>query len=252
MVRWKVTRMFADLDGRVAVVTGAAQGIGLEYARGLAGAGCRVVVADLRTAGELPAGAAFVRTDVTDEASVHGLADETTRRFGRLDVLVNNAGLYGGVRGKAWDEIEPEEWERMLRVNVTGSWLAARACARPMKVQRDGRIINIASGVALSPRPGFAHYNVSKAAVIGLTRSLARELGDHGVRVNAVSPGLVWNDASRGQVSEAYAQARLAQRCLKRHMLPADLVGTVLYLASDASGFLTGQNLVVDGGQVFH
>lgn len=240
------------LEGKVAVVTGAAQGIGLEYARGFAAEGGRVVVADVREATELPQGAVFVKTDVTDEASVENLAQETLRRFGGLDVLVNNAAIYAGIKRRPWDEIGLDEWERMLRVNVTGSWLCARACARPMKERRSGAIVNVASGVAFTTPVGTAHYNVSKAAVIGLTRTLAKELGDFGIRVNAISPGLVWNASSRGQTSDEYGEVIARSRCLKRHLMPEDLVGTVLYLASDAARFVTGQNLLVDGGAVFH
>jgi 3-oxoacyl-[acyl-carrier protein] reductase len=140
----------------------------------------------------------------------------------------------------------------MLRVNVIGSWACAKACARPMKAQRDGRIVNVASGVAFVAPAGTAHYNVSKAAVVGLTRTLARELGEYNVRVNSISPGLVWNESSRGQTSDEYGERMVQVRCLKRHMMPEDLVDTVLYLASDASRFVTGQNILVDGGTVFH
>lgn len=241
------------LEGKVVVVTGAAQGIGLEYARGFVAEGCQVVVADVREpAAPLPAGFTFVRTDVTDEASVQHLADETLRRHGRLDVLVNNAAIYAGIRRRPWDEIGCDEWDRMLRVNVTGSWLCARACAQPMKERKSGSIVNIASGVAFTTPAGTAHYNVSKAAVIGLTRSLAKELGDFGVRVNSLSPGLVWNESSRGQTSDEYGEIIARSRCIKRHLMPEDLVGTMLYLASDAARFVTGQNVLVDGGAVFH
>ncbi len=252
----------ARLAGRAAIVTGAARGIGAVYARALAAAGADVVIADvLESPGEAlarellatraGARAVFVRTDVTSEGDTARMARATIEAFGRIDILVNNAAIYLDLeRKRPFDEITVEEWDRVLTVNARGVWQCVKAVAPTMQRQGCGKIINISSAVAYVGTPGFVHYVASKAAVIGLTRALARELGGCNISVNAVAPGLVSNDASaRLNPPEYLAQASQA-RAIRRAMVPEDLVGTVLFLASPESDFITGQTFVVDGGAV--
>ncbi len=248
------------LAGRTAIITGGAQGIGAVYARAFAAEGANVVIADLldepgaALAHDLQgtgASALFVHTDVTSDASTEQLAARAAATFGGIDILVNNAALYMALgQKKPFETLTTEEWDRVLAVNVRGVWHCTKAVVPYMKQRGGGKIINIASVVAFSGTPGFAHYVASKAAVIGLTRALARELGDHRITVNAVAPGLVANEASRQLNAEPYLAQAVGARALKRPMEPDDLVGTVLYLASPASDFVTGQTIVVDGGAI--
>lgn len=248
-------------EGKSAIVTGGAKGIGAVYAKALATEGANVVVADvLESEGEALAGeiagqngsnAIFVRTDVTDEESVSGVARKTAEEFGGVDVLVNNAAIYFdlGVK-KPFDEISLGEWEKVMAVNVRGIWQCTKAVSPYMKRQGHGKIVNISSVVAYVGAAGFAHYVASKSAVIGLTRALARELGPHDVTVNAVAPGLVSNESTRQINVEDYIEQAANTRSIKRAMAPDDLVGAVLFLASTDSDFISGQTYVVDGGAV--
>jgi NAD(P)-dependent dehydrogenase (short-subunit alcohol dehydrogenase family) len=243
-----------DFGGATVVVTGGARGIGERYARAFADAGAHVVIADrLVDEGEALAqelGGRFVATDVADEAAATAMAAAAAERSGRIDVLVNNAAIYMELGGKqSFDTIPVEEWDRVMAVNVRGPWLCARAVWPHMR-EHGGSIVNVASVVAHIGTAGFMHYVVSKAAVMGLTRALARELGPHGITVNAVAPGLVANDASRALNDDAYLAQAARVRALPRDMAPDDLVGAVLFLASGASAFVSGQTLVVDGGGV--
>jgi 3-oxoacyl-[acyl-carrier protein] reductase len=242
------------LDGRVAIVTGGGGGIGERYCRGLAAEGARVVVADLvqsgarRVADEV--GGLAYQVDVSDEQSVKNLVAATLQKFGRIDALINNAAIFTRLvqPRKNFDDINVDEWDRVMAVNVRGTWLCARAVAPVMRQQRSGVIINISSGTIFGGQVGFAHYVTSKAAVWGMARVLARELGDFGVRVNSITPGLTSSEA----VVDAYPSEALSasadRRILKREQLPSDLVGTVVFLCSDASAFITGQTFNVDGG----
>jgi NAD(P)-dependent dehydrogenase (short-subunit alcohol dehydrogenase family) len=195
--------------------------------------------------------AAFVACDVTDESEVDALMAAAEERFGALDALVNNAAVYMELDGKRpTEEVTVSDWDRVMAVNVRGPWLCARAAAPRMRARGSGSVVNIASTTAIMGTAGFAHYVASKSAVIGLTRALARELGPDGIRVNAIAPGLVANESSRTLNDDTYLADAARGRALARAMAPEDLVGTVLFLASPASEFVTGQTLVVDGGGV--
>jgi 3-oxoacyl-[acyl-carrier protein] reductase len=242
----------------VAIVTGGAGAIGQAYARALAGAGYAVVIADLADAGdlvaELRAGGAqalAVAVDVADRDATEAMAATAVERFGRIDVLVNNAGYFTAIHKQAFDEISVEEWDLAFAVNVRGSWLCARAVAPTMKAQRSGKIVNTSSMTVPSGIPLFLHYVASKAAIVGLTRALARELGEHGISVNTISPDYIPHDAEYAGRQPEMAALLARQRCFQRDSVPEDLVGTLLYLAGHGSDFVTGQNLYVNGGRLF-
>lgn len=245
------------LDGKVAIVTGGGRGIGARYCRGLAAEGARVMVADINEAGarDIAAqiGAESTRVDVSDEASVQAMLADTVRSFGRVDILVNNAAIFTELiqPRKAFDAIPVEEWDRVMGVNVRGTWLCARAVAPLFRQQRSGVIVNISSGTIFNGTDGFAHYVTSKAAVWGLTRVLARELGEYGVRVNSITPGLTSSEMVQEVYPAEVLEARAQSRVFRREQRPDDLVGTVVFLCSDASAFITGQTLNVDGGAHF-
>ena len=246
------------LKGKVAIITGGAQGLGKAYAFRLAEEGARIVVADIlaeqaaATAVEIRAGggeAIGIRVDVADEASVEGMARQTIDAYGRIDVLVNNAALFVALLPKKkFHQVTVEEWDRTMAVNVKGIFLCCKAVVPHMKAQGKGKIINISSGAALCGSWDFILYVTSKAAVIGLTRALAREVGDDNINVNAVAPGMTLSEG----VAKTYAPETLEnwaqRRCFKRLQRPDDLVGTIAFLASDDSDFITGQTISVDGG----
>jgi len=248
-----------DLNNKVAIVTGAARGIGAELAQALAAAGARVVVADVLDGSAVVAriGAAggeaiCCRTDVTSAASVAALVADTLARFGTVDVLVNNAGIFADLAKKPFTEIDDTEWDRVMAVNVRGVFACARAVAPVMIAKGGGKIVNIASGTVFKGFAGALHYVASKGAVVAMTRGLARELGPHAICVNAIAPGLTMSEAvvDNPEWGGAAGDATVASRALKRAQVPGDIVGTLLYLASDASDFVTGQTIVVDGGSV--
>lgn len=251
------------LEGKVGLITGAAQGIGRAYAIGAAEHGAAVVAADIqdcsqtKDAVEAIGGKIItVKADVSDEASTQAMANAAIDQFGRLDFLVNNASIWASIELKYWEEISVDEWDRMMAVNVRGMFLAAKAAVPLMSPQHSGSIINISSGTALAGVAGCLHYATSKAAIIGLTRSLAREVGDFGINVNAITPGFTLSEASK-RVMDVSDMAVLedmtvAAQCFKRSEQPEDLVGTVIYLASDLSKFVTGQVINVDGGWVMN
>jgi 3-oxoacyl-[acyl-carrier protein] reductase len=246
------------LDGKVAIVTGGGRGIGARYCRGLAAEGARVMVADINEAGARDiageVGGASAHVDVSDEASVQVMVSRTVEAFGRVDVLINNAALFTELirPRKTFDAITVEEWDRVMAVNIRGPWLCSRAVAPIFRQQQSGVIINISSSTIFSGTEGFAHYVTSKAAVWGMTRVLARELGQYGVRVNTVTPGLTSSEMVQEVYSTEYLGARAESRVFQREQRPEDLVGTVVFLCSDASAFITGQTLNVDGGAHFH
>jgi NAD(P)-dependent dehydrogenase (short-subunit alcohol dehydrogenase family) len=245
------------LDGRVALVTGAAQGIGRAIADGLSADGARIVVADLRgaedAAGAYPGGVGLT-VDVADEAAVEGMVAETLERCGGIDVLVNNAGVYASLAMRPFTEIPLEEWRRVMDVNVASMFLTCRAAVPAMRERGGGAIVNISSGTPFRGVPFLLHYVTSKGAIVAFTRALARELGRDGIRVNCVAPGFTMSDGVKEHpdVIEQLRDVSVAARTIQRDQLPDDVVGAVTYLAGPAASFVTGQTIVIDGGQYFH
>jgi NAD(P)-dependent dehydrogenase (short-subunit alcohol dehydrogenase family) len=246
------------LSRRTIIVTGAATGIGQAFAIGCAAQGADVVVADMNPADdtvlaiESAGGRALaVRVDVSDEGSVRAMADEALRRFNRIDGLINNAAYFREVKLTPFDEIDPAQWDRIFDVNVKGVWQCCKAVLPAMRRQGAGSIVNVASVVAVAGQPGYLHYVASKGAVLSMTKGLAKELGQHGVRVNVIAPGFVITDATRNRPAE-WQQSFLKARALQREQKPDDLVGTALYLLSDLAGFVSGQTVVVDGGHIMY
>ncbi len=245
------------LAGKVAIVTGGARHIGAAYARRLAAEGAAVVVADILN-GEPVAKeirsrggkAVAVKVDVSSEKDTGMMAQEAVKAFGRIDILVNNAAIFINIQRHPFYEISAEEWDRVSAVNIKGPFLCAKAVFAQMKQQRGGKIINISSSTAYWGTPMFLHYVASKAALVGMTRSLAREVGEFGICVNAIAPGLVEHEGQNAP--KALSELQLKERSLKRLQTPDDLMGTLVFLASSDSDFMTGQTIVVDGGSVFH
>jgi NAD(P)-dependent dehydrogenase (short-subunit alcohol dehydrogenase family) len=245
------------LDGKVAVVTGGAQGIGRAIADGLAVEGARVVIADLRGAEE--AAAAYrdgvgLTVDVAGESAVQRMVDETVERCGTVDVLVNNAGLYASLAMRSFTEIPLEEWRQVMDVNVASMFLTCRAVVPVMREHGGGTIVNISSGTPFRGVPFLLHYVTSKGAIVAFTRALAKELGQDGVRVNCVAPGFTMSEGVKQhpEVVEKLRDASVAARSIQRDQEPEDVVGAVVYLAGPSSAFVTGQTIVIDGGQYFH
>ena len=249
--------MSGSLEGKVALVTGAAQGIGNAIAKGLATEGARIVVADLNRAEE--AAREFERgigltVDVADEGQVEGMAQEVVKQCGTVDILVNNAGLYASLQMRPFTEIPVDEWRQVMDVNVLSMFLTTRAVVPRMREQGGGRIVNISSGTPFRGVPFLLHYVTSKGAIVALTRALAKELGRDDVLVNCVAPGFTMSDGVREhpEVIEALREVSVSSRTLQRDQEPEDVVGAVLYLSSPAASFVTGQTIVIDGGQYFH
>jgi NAD(P)-dependent dehydrogenase (short-subunit alcohol dehydrogenase family) len=249
------------LQGRVAIVTGAAQGIGARYAAALAAEGAALVCADVIDAEPVAAQiraaggrALALRADVSSAESVRQMAAASVEAFGRIDVLVNNAGLFANLAMKPFEQIDAAEWDRVMAVNVRGPFECAKAVLPQMRAQGYGKIVNIASATVFKGSPLLLHYVTSKGAVVAMTRSLARELGDAGIRVNTLAPGLTASENTLANPAwqGAIGANNIASRAIKREVTPDDLCGTLVYLASAESDFVTGQVIVVDGGSVMH
>lgn len=250
-----------ELTDKVIIVTGGARGLGQTYARRFAELGNRLVVCDMRDCAETvsqcqEAGAEAIgfETDVTDAASAQTMAGRALEKFGRIDVLINNAALFGSLHFAPFDKLDEAEWDATMNVNVKGIWHCSRAVIPAMRDAGGGSIINISSLAAIYGMPNGLHYTTSKAAVIGLTRGLAREVGRFNIRVNAVAPNVVDTEAAGeffGDKKEKLMEATTAQMSLRKPVSADDLFGTMLYLAGDQSGRTTGQTIMVDGGTVF-
>ncbi|MGB9629219.1 MAG: SDR family NAD(P)-dependent oxidoreductase [Thermodesulfobacteriota bacterium] len=245
------------LKDKVAIVTGGARGLGKAFSIALAKEGAKMMVADIadfqETIREIESSggvAKGIRTDVSIEEDTLKMAEETFITFGRIDILVNNAAIIFGLVRKPFFEIDPELWDKVMKVNVKGPWLCTKAVFPYMKQQGKGKIINLSSETFFTGSHGFVHYVASKGGVVGLTRALAVELGPYNININAVAPGFTDTEASRSIADVTkYDTSRTPLGRLEK---PQDLVGAVIFLASDESDFITGQTLLVDGGRVMH
>jgi NAD(P)-dependent dehydrogenase (short-subunit alcohol dehydrogenase family) len=249
-----------NLDGKVAIVTGAAQGIGAQYARGLAEAGAAVTIADVNSirGEEVAAGlrkdghrALFTHTDVSDLASTQAMARRTAAEFGGIDILVNNAMVFAGLPFESIEEMPVERFDRVWSVGVKGTWLATRAVLPFMRQRGGGAVVNQGSTAAYHNSPRRLHYNVTKQAIHGMTKTLARELGQDGVRVNCIAPGAIDTEATLTGVPQDVLARAVVGQAMARQLHAGDLVGTLLFLVSEASGPITGQTLIADGGVCF-
>jgi NAD(P)-dependent dehydrogenase (short-subunit alcohol dehydrogenase family) len=246
-----------SVTDKVVVITGAGQGIGRAFAKTFASGGAKVVIAERNAEKareverEIAAGnghAIVVETDVADEGSVAHMAERVGQTFGRADVLINNAAMFSTLEMRPFEQIPLAEWEQVLRVNITGPFLCSRALVPLMRKNKWGRIINMASGAVTLGRPNYLHYIASKAALAGMSHSMARELGSDGITVNAILPGATFTEIPRKTVTPEQKERIIATQSITRPQVPEDLLGVVLFLASDASAFMTGQELTVDGG----
>ncbi len=250
-----------DFSGRSVVITGGGKGIGKVYAEEFAKAGARIVAADIdveaakNVAATLNAAgfeAVGIGVDVASEEATKAMAQATVDHFGTIDVLINNASLMSVLPRRSWLEIPVEEWDQVMAVNLRGMFLASRAAFPAMKKQRRGKIVNISSSRIWEGLPNRLHYTTSKAGVIGFTRALAREVGEFGITVNALTPGLTQSETQVASSSGNYLASGVAGRAIERVQVPADLVGAVMFLSSAASDFMTGQTINVDGGKAMH
>ena len=249
--------MSGPLDGKVAIVTGGAQGIGRAIADGLASDGARIVIADLEgadAAARAYDGGVGLTVDVSSEDDVARMAAETVAQCGGIDILVNNAGLYASLEMRSFEEIDVAEWRRVMDVNVLSIFLTCRATVGPMRERGGGRIVNISSGTPFRGVPFLAHYVTSKGAIVTLTRVLAKELGGDDILVNCVAPGFTMSQGVEDNpaVVQALQDVSVAARTIKRDQVPEDVVGAVAFLCGPGSTFVTGQTMVIDGGQYFH
>ena len=250
-----------QLAGKVAVITGAARGLGRAYAEALAAEGAAIVAADLNDCSDTvaaveSAGGRAVSTtvDVSDANSCEAMAALAMDGCGRIDVLINNAALYAGLKGARFEHLDEAQWDRVMQVNIKGTWLTSRAVVDHMRESGGGSIINIASLAAVFGLPYGLDYVASKAAVIGMTRGMARELGPDHIRVNAVAPSAVMTEGTEEFFGEKFEKAKsviASNQLIPRNLEVEDLTGTIVYLASDASRFVTGQTHMVDGGSWF-
>ena len=246
------------VDGRVVIVTGGGQGIGRELARQFAAAGAKTVVADLnfenatKVAAEIEAagGQSLAATlDVGKRESAEAMAAAVLEKYGRIDALINNAGIFATLDKRPFDQIPPAEWDLVLKVNITGVFNCVCAVAQTMRDQGFGRIVNLSSDAVHRGTVNYLHYVTSKSAVIGMSNSLARELGPYGITVNAVRPGSVATEVDRTHNPTAEVRQRnVSLQCIPRGMMPTDIVGLIMFLTTNAAGFITGQTIACDGG----
>jgi NAD(P)-dependent dehydrogenase (short-subunit alcohol dehydrogenase family) len=249
------------LKDRVAIVTGAARGLGRAYALRMAREGAKIVVADILDGNETveqvkKAGgeAIYVKTDVTSEESTTAMAGKVVAHFGRIDILVNNAALFADLVKKPFWEIPAAEWDKVMAVNLKGPFLCAKAVYPQMKKQGKGKIINVSSGTFYKGLPHFLHYVVSKGGNVALSRSMSREVGDAGINVNTIAPGYTETEflKENPQDPPEVMKMGILGRAIKRPETPDDLTGTIVFLSSDDSDFITGQTIIVDGGSALN
>jgi NAD(P)-dependent dehydrogenase (short-subunit alcohol dehydrogenase family) len=249
------------LADKVAIITGAAQGIGAAFARGLAAEGAKIVIADVGDGTETAnsiiranGSAIYVKTDVSSPEQVKAMVDKTLAEYGKVDILVNNAAIFAKLGAKKFSEISSAEFDQVMAVNVRGPFECAKAVTPAMIANGGGKIVNIASSTVFKGVPDLLHYVSSKGAVVAMTRCLARELGGHKINVNAIAPGLTMSDGVLGQpdYTQEYIVNNMNGRALKRKQVPDDLVGAMVFLCSSDSDFMTGQTMAVDGGNVMH
>jgi NAD(P)-dependent dehydrogenase (short-subunit alcohol dehydrogenase family) len=240
--------MSGSLEAKVAIVTGGAQGIGRAIADGLEAEGATVVVADLNP----PPGG--IQADVSSEADVQRMVDETMERCGGIDILINNAGLYASLAMQPFTQIPLAEWRQVMDVNVASMFLTCRAVVPKMRDRSGGKIVNISSGTPFRGVPFLLHYVTSKGAIVAFTRALAKELGKDGIHVNCVAPGFTITTGveEHPEVIEALRDVSVSARTIQRDQLPEDVVGAVVFLCTPGADFITGQTMVIDGGQYFH
>ncbi len=248
------------LDGRVAIVTGAGRGIGVHYAKALAEEGAKVCCSDILDTENTvniikQAGGEAIgnRCDVTDPDQVRAMVAETVEAFGKVDIMVTNAAIFADLQQRSFMEIPEEEWDRVMAVNTRGVFSCVKAVVPEMRKNGYGKIVNIASGTVFKGTPMMLHYVSSKGAMVAFTRSLSRELGEHNISVNAIAPGLTMSEKVVGDDQWLdIKDANAATRAIKRDEVPEDLLGTLVYLSSSDSDFVTGQTIVVDGGSAMH
>jgi NAD(P)-dependent dehydrogenase (short-subunit alcohol dehydrogenase family) len=250
-----------QLQDKVAIVTGAARGLGRAYAQAMAAEGAAVLACDVNNCDETVSSivesggrAESWETDITSMNSCSEMAQQTVKAFGQIDVLVNNAALYGGLKGARFEQLEEAQWDAVMNVNVKGLWQCCKAVVDPMRAAGGGSIINISSLAAVYGLPYGMDYVASKAAVIGMTRTMARELGKDSIRVNAVAPSAVMTEGTEEFFGEKLEKAKgviASGQLIQRNLQTEDLTGTIIYLASDSSAFVTGQTHMVDGGSWF-
>ena len=245
------------LKDRVAIVTGAARGLGKAFCGALAKEGAKIVAVDIADLDDtvkeiesLEGEAKAIRADVSSEKDTKQLAEDTFKSFGKIDILVNNAAIIFGLLRKPFYDIDPGLWDKVMAVNIKGPWLCTKAVFPYMKEQKKGKIINLCSETFFTGSHGFVHYVASKGGVVGLTRSLAVELGPHNININAIAPGFTDTEASRSIAD--VTKYDVGRTPLNRLQQPEDLLGALIFLASDDSDFITGQVLLVDGGRVMH
>ena len=250
-----------QLDGKIAIVTGAARGLGRAYAEALAAEGASVLACDINDCEETVAAitgtggnAVSGSVDIADMTSCTAMAEQALATFGGIDVLVNNAALYGTLQGARFEQLPQEQWDAVMNVNIKGVWQASKAVVAPMRERGGGSIINISSLAAVYGLPYGLDYVTSKSAVIGMTRGMARELGGDSIRVNAVAPSAVMTEGTEEFFGEKFEKAKQVVakgQLIQRNLQTEDLTGTIVYLASDSSAFVTGQTHMVDGGSWF-